>query len=46
MAGILGVVILAMYGDRSLFHQDPYTYTGTYTKLTPLGEVSMFALLT
>ena len=39
MAGIIGIVALAMYGDRSLFYQDPYSYIGGYTKLTPLGEV-------
>ena len=39
MAGILGVLVLALYGDRSLYYQDPYNYQGGYTKLTPLGEV-------
>ncbi|KAI5119300.1 hypothetical protein M0805_008215 [Coniferiporia weirii] len=39
MAGILGVVILAMYGDRTPYYQDPYNYQQSYTKLTPLGQV-------
>ena len=39
MAGILGVVVLAMYGDRGLFFQDPNNYFTGYAKLTPLGEV-------
>ena len=39
MAGMLGVIVLAMYGDRTPFYQDPYTYHQSYTKLTPLGQV-------
>lgn len=38
-AGMLGVIVLAMYGDRTPFYQDPYTYHQSYTKLTPLGQV-------
>ena len=40
MAGLLGIVVLALYGDRSLYYQDPYNYKGGFTKLTPLGEVT------
>ena len=42
MAGILGVVILALYGDRRSYYQDPVTYHQGYTKLTPLGQVHSF----
>lgn len=37
--GMLGVIVLAMYGDRTPYYQDPYTYHQSYTKLTPLGQV-------
>ena len=39
MAGILGVVLLAMHGDRGTLYQDPYTYQASHTVLTPLGQV-------
>lgn len=37
--GMLGVIVLALYGDRTPYSQDPYTYSQSYTKLTPLGQV-------
>ena len=37
--GIAGVVILALYGDRTPYYQHPMTYEQSYTKLTPLGQV-------
>jgi hypothetical protein len=40
-AGILGVVLLALYGDRTPYYQHPVTYKQGYTKLTPLGQVSL-----
>lgn len=39
MAGLLGVIVLALYGDSTPTYQDPYTYKQGFTKLTPLGEV-------
>jgi len=38
MAGLLGVIVLALYGDSTPTYQDPYTYKQGFTKLTPLGE--------
>ncbi|KAL5483061.1 hypothetical protein ACEPAI_8290 [Sanghuangporus weigelae] len=34
----IGVIILALYGDRSSYFQDPVTYEQGYTRLTPLGQ--------
>ncbi|KLO05435.1 phosphoglycerate mutase-like protein [Schizopora paradoxa] len=38
MAGLLGVIVLALYGDSTTTYQDPYTYKEGFSKLTPLGE--------
>ena len=43
MAGLLGVIVLALYGDSTTTYQDPYTYKEGFSKLTPLGEVSALA---
>ncbi|GAA6038328.1 hypothetical protein JCM8097_003946 [Rhodosporidiobolus ruineniae] len=40
----LGVVVIARHGDRSSFYQDPTTYTGSDTVLTPLGEQQNYRL--
>ncbi len=37
---LLGVVLLIRHGDRTSFYQDPTTYTGSNTQITPLGTVS------
>ncbi|OCB90949.1 phosphoglycerate mutase-like protein [Sanghuangporus baumii] len=34
----IGVIILALYGDRTSYFQDPVTYKQGYTRLTPLGQ--------
>ena len=44
-AGILGVVLLSLYGDRTPYYQSPDTYKQGYTKLTPLGQVRIFGYL-
>ncbi|KAI0258619.1 hypothetical protein BC834DRAFT_1022281 [Gloeopeniophorella convolvens] len=36
---VFGVVLLVRHGDRSSFYQDPNTYTGSDTAVTPLGNV-------
>ena len=36
---VLGVLILARNGDRTRFHQDPYSYEPAFTESTPLGAV-------
>jgi len=41
---IIGVVIMARHGDRQSFYQDPNSYTGTETSITPLGEKQEFQL--
>ncbi|KAI0258976.1 histidine phosphatase superfamily [Gloeopeniophorella convolvens] len=41
---VLGVVLLVRHGDRSSFYQDPNTYTGSDTAVTPLGNVEEFLL--
>ncbi|GAA5972417.1 hypothetical protein JCM11641_001835 [Rhodosporidiobolus odoratus] len=43
-AAPLGVVIIARHGDRSAFYQDPASYSGSDTVLTPLGEQQNFQL--
>ncbi|KAH8110497.1 phosphoglycerate mutase-like protein [Phellopilus nigrolimitatus] len=42
--GTVGVVILALYGDRTPYYQNPYTYEQSYTKLTPLGQTQSVQL--
>lgn len=41
---VLGVLILARNGDRTRFHQDPYSYEPAFTESTPLGAVESFQL--
>lgn len=43
-AAVLGVIILARNGDRTIFHQDPYSYEPSFTESTPLGAVESFQL--
>ena len=44
MAGLLGVVLLARHGDRTLLPQDPFTYKTGHATLTPLGQVNTLRL--
>lgn len=39
LSKVLGVIILARNGDRYNYYQDPYTYAGSETETTALGEV-------
>lgn len=40
LSKVLGVIIIARNGDRYNYYQDPYTYAGSNTETTALGEVS------
>lgn len=42
LSKVLGVIILARNGDRYNYYQDPYTYAGSETETTALGEVSIY----
>ena len=42
LSKVLGVIILARNGDRYNYYQDPFTYAGSNTETTALGEVSYF----
>lgn len=44
MPDVDGVLIIARNGDRTEFHQDPYTYQPSYTESTPLGAVESHQL--
>ncbi|KAF8805235.1 phosphoglycerate mutase-like protein [Phlegmacium glaucopus] len=39
LSKVLGVIIIARNGDRHDFYQDPFTYSGSNTGTTALGEV-------
>lgn len=39
MSKVLGVLVIARNGDRHSFYQDPFTYDGSNTETTALGEV-------
>ncbi|EKM81291.1 hypothetical protein AGABI1DRAFT_112956 [Agaricus bisporus var. burnettii JB137-S8] len=44
LSKVLGVIILARNGDRYNYYQDPYTYAGSNTETTALGEVESHRL--
>ncbi|KAH7918198.1 phosphoglycerate mutase-like protein [Leucogyrophana mollusca] len=44
MPKVHGVLVIARNGDRTEYHQDPYTYAPSYTESTPLGAVDSHAL--
>ncbi|KAJ8074426.1 hypothetical protein PM082_015327 [Marasmius tenuissimus] len=44
MSTVLGTVVVARHGDRSLFPEDPYTYKGPVTESTPLGQAESHQL--
>ncbi|CCG80945.1 Predicted protein [Taphrina deformans PYCC 5710] len=37
-----GVVLMTRHGDRTKFYQDPNSYTGYETHITPLGEAQTY----
>ncbi|KAF9479385.1 phosphoglycerate mutase-like protein [Pholiota conissans] len=39
LSKVLGVVLIARNGDRYNYYQDPFTYAGSETETTALGEV-------
>ncbi|ESK84637.1 histidine acid [Moniliophthora roreri MCA 2997] len=39
MSNNIGTVIISRHGDRTHYFQDPKTYKGFFTKITPLGLV-------
>ena len=41
LSKVLGVIIIARNGDRYNYYQDPFTYAGSNTETTALGEVSL-----
>ncbi|KAG6898716.1 hypothetical protein C0993_004892 [Termitomyces sp. T159_Od127] len=38
LSKVLGVIVIARNGDRSNYYQDPYSYAGSSTETTALGE--------
>ena len=42
LSKVLGVIIIARNGDRFNYYQDPFTYAGSNTETTALGEVTCF----
>ena len=40
LSKVLGVIIIARNGDRFNYYQDPFTYAGSNTETTALGEVT------
>ena len=45
LSKVLGVIIIARNGDRFNYYQDPFTYAGSNTETTALGEVTYCLLL-
>ena len=39
LSKVLGVIVIARNGDRYNYYQDPFTYAGSNTETTALGEV-------
>jgi lysosomal acid phosphatase len=39
LSKVLGVIVIARNGDRYSLYQDPFTYSGSNTETTALGEV-------
>lgn len=46
LSKVLGVIVLARNGDRYNYYQDPFTYAGSETETTALGEVRFWITLT
>ncbi|KAG6876229.1 hypothetical protein C0992_000412 [Termitomyces sp. T32_za158] len=44
LSKVLGVIVIARNGDRSNYYQDPYSYAGSTTETTALGEAESFQL--
>jgi len=44
LSKVLGVIIIARNGDRYSLYQDPFTYSGSNTETTALGEVESYSL--
>ncbi|KAG6902283.1 hypothetical protein C0995_002215 [Termitomyces sp. Mi166 len=44
LSKVLGVIVIARNGDRSSYYQDPYSYAGSSTETTALGEAESFQL--
>ncbi|KAF8652658.1 hypothetical protein AX16_004264 [Volvariella volvacea WC 439] len=44
LSKVLGVIVIARNGDRQNYYQDPYTYAGSETETTALGEVESWQL--
>ncbi|KAJ7311770.1 histidine phosphatase superfamily [Mycena albidolilacea] len=42
-SSVIGAIIIARNGDRTVFHQDPQTYEPSATESTPLGVVKVLA---
>ncbi|KAG6852916.1 hypothetical protein C0991_008175, partial [Blastosporella zonata] len=44
LSKVLGVIVIARNGDRYNYYQDPYSYAGSSTETTALGEAESFQL--
>ncbi|KAG6917255.1 hypothetical protein DXG01_003287 [Tephrocybe rancida] len=44
LSKVLGVIVIARNGDRYNYYQDPYSYAGSNTETTALGEAESFQL--
>jgi hypothetical protein len=44
LSKVLGVIVIARNGDRGNYYQDPFTYSGSNTETTALGEVQSHTL--
>ena len=45
LSKVLGVIVIARNGDRYSLYQDPFTYSGSNTETTALGEVGAIHLI-